>query len=937
MLKNYRKFLTAGVLAFGLAACGDDVTITEPAPPPPPPETPNIVSFSVAPTNATIAVGQTVQASYNLQTKAGVAGTVAFASANAGVASVDAATGLITAVSNGTALITATATAGGQTATAQIGITVRQLQPAQVSIQSVTQFANTVPVPLNNVQGQIEVNMNFNPGEQTVDSVNVFIGAKRAAKQAFVTNPAAGIISLSINTANFVKNSTTGVATVDYQNGASTISAAVYPRGGAATATNTIAVVLNNMDGWAADMSAPSAFANASNGLTYWGGPTAGGLTTVTVYPVIYTPGRSIQTVSFNVGGCANFVDTSLPFRASFGYTTAGATATNCGGAAGYEYTGGTRDNVSVNNAIDNTNNPFPLTPLIANTIVPGSTPDSLRFDWRSPAVNTPDITRTAPALTGWVNGSFSFINFASTDNGVGIRATRDRATFYGATTTVAGVPVNRCAGVANNTPMPTGTGADIPECATNFIGGTVGLGSPGTAPYRVYGTESDRLANVGTSAETQTFGVDKTTPQIRWGAEQVAPAIVASLGDQGVGIDSLFDAKPVAGTDVWRAEYLDDRAGFLNNTSGAASAITSQIHSLSTAGHVNPTGACVVAISGGPGAAFVTNQACSMRNVSAIGGIRIDGWRAGMQVDVPQPEGYYGYRTQVRDAAGNASATIALRALVNAETPFATGLGLPALLTNAAFPFNVTAADSAEVINISLALEYPGLPATNFLRYSQAAVGVVFNDAITSPLNQTVSPTYGAPFVRHLEVVNANVFPTGNINGAATINKPVSVQAFSFNPANYFAGSAIIAIPALNVQNGQTITAFNAANPTIAVNHWRIIPTLATTNQFGSTTPLRAQASAPTNSPNPPFVRVDFYRLDVGGTWHNYLGSIAGTSAIGTDQGTYRSWVYALPEASFVSAWDGEDQVAVASGETVAAVGVTANGDAVLTFVVMP
>src|SRR5690606_18842557 len=97
MLKNYRKFLTAGVLAFGLAACGDDVTITEPAPPPPPPETPNIVSFSVAPTNATIAVGQTVQASYNLQTKAGVAGTVAFASGNAAVASVDPATGLITA------------------------------------------------------------------------------------------------------------------------------------------------------------------------------------------------------------------------------------------------------------------------------------------------------------------------------------------------------------------------------------------------------------------------------------------------------------------------------------------------------------------------------------------------------------------------------------------------------------------------------------------------------------------------------------------------------------------------------------------------------------------------------------------------------------------------------------------------------------------------
>jgi hypothetical protein len=911
MLKNYRKFLTAGVLAFGLAACGDDVTITEPAPPPPPPETPNIVSFSVAPTNATIAVGQTVQASYNLQTKAGVAGTVAFASNNGAVASVDAATGLITAVSNGTALISATATAGGQTATAQIGITVRQLQPAQISIQSVTQFANTVPVPLNNVAGQIEVNMNFDPGEQIVDSVNVFIGAKRAAKQAFVTNPAAGIISLSVNTANFMKNSTTGVATVDYQNGASTISAAVYPRGGAATATNTIAVVLNNQDGWAADMSAPSAFANNGAGLTYWGGPTAGGLTTATVYPVIYTPGRSIQTVSFNVGGCSNFVDTALPFRASFGYTAAGATAANCGGAGGYEYTGGARDNVSVNNAIDNTNNPFPLTPLIVNTVVPGSTPDSLRFDWRSPVVSTPSITRVAPAVTGWVNGSFGFLTFASTDNGVGIRATRDRAAFYNAP---------NCGG-ATNVAMPTGTGADIPECATNFIGGAVGLAA--TAPYRVYGTESDRLANVGQSGQTSFFGVDKTTPSIRWGTVEVPTYANAS-----VSADTIFtNALPSTIPSENRVEYLDDRAGFFN--AGAPSGgVAAQVHALSTAGHDNPTGDCVVG-TGGPGAAFVTAQTCGMVAIGAVGTLRLDGWQGGQTVLVPDAEGYYGYRSAVTDAAGNTTATLSRKLLVNTQAPFATGLGLPAQLTNAAFPFAVTAADSAEVINVSLSLAYPGLPATDTLRYPQTAVGATFDDVITSPLATTLSPVHGAPFVRHLELVDGTAFPNDNISAVA-LNKPTAVQVHSFNPSNFSAESAVITIPALNVQNGQTITQFNAANPTISVNHWRLIPTLATSNQFGSTTPLRAQVSAPTNSPNPPFVRVDFYRLDASGDWHNYLGSVAGTSAIGTDQGTYRSWVYPLATAAFAKTWTGATQTAVVVTNTIAAIGVTANGDAV-------
>jgi hypothetical protein len=933
MLKNYRKFLTAGVLAFGLAACGDDVTITEPAPPPPPPETPNIVSFSVAPTNATIAVGQTVQASYNLQTKAGVAGTVAFASANGAVASVDAATGLITAVSNGTALITATATAGGQTATAQIGITVRQLQPAQISIQSVTQFANTVPVPLNNVNGQIEVNMNFNPGEQIVDSVNVFIGAKRAAKQAFATNPAAGIISLSVNTANFVKNSTTGVATVDYQNGASTISAAVYPRGGAATATNTIAVVLNNQDGWAADMSAPSAFANNAGGLTYWGGPTAGGLTTVTVYPVIYTPGRSIQTVSFNVGGCANFVDTSLPFRASFGYTTAGATATNCGGAAGYEYTGGTRDNVSVNNAIDNTNNPFPLTPLIANTIVPGSTPDSLRFDWRSPAVNTPSIARTAPAVTGWVNGAFGFLTFASTDNGVGIRATRDRAAFYNAP---------NCGG-ATNVAMPTGTGADIPECATNFIGGTPGLGSPGTAPYRVYGTESDRLANVGQSAQTQTFGVDKTTPQIRWGLNTLEYA-----GQVVVAADSQFRAAKPAAADEYRVEYLDDRAGFFNagQPSGGAAA---QSHALSRAGHANNAGLCVVGTA--PiGTAFVTAPTCGMVAISAGGTLRSDGWQGGMSVPNTLfiEEAYWGYRSDVTDAAGNTSAPLFRKSFVNTISPFATGLTVPGTLSATTFAFGPTFADSVEVVRQSLQVTYPealtfaiGTP-TDSLRYSRTAIGTVFDDVITSPFLSTISPNTGAPYVRHLEAVDGTAFPNNNVQAAPVNTKPINVVAWSWNPGSILTGgplpgrSSIIVLPALLVQDGVTFNTFNTGNVTNSVTHFRIIATVSAANQFGSTAPLRAQAVSPTNTPNQPFARVDFYRQTTVGpdTWWSYLGS--STSSIGTDQGTYRSWVYNAP-ATFVNAWNGTTaQAAVASGQHIMAVGVTAAGDGLATAVTM-
>ena len=111
---------------------------------------------------------------------------------------------------------------------------------------------------------------------------------------------------------------------------------------------------------------------------------------------------------------------------------------------------------------------------------------------------------------------------------------------------------------------MSTGTGADIPECASNTIGGTPGLGSPGTAPYRVQGTESDRLNNMGTSGLTPTFGVDKTAPSIRWGLNTDAYAAVVVTA-----ADSQFRAaKPVA-ADEFRVEYLDAN-GATNVTSGS-------------------------------------------------------------------------------------------------------------------------------------------------------------------------------------------------------------------------------------------------------------------------------------------------------------------------------------------------------------------------------
>jgi hypothetical protein len=942
MHKFMRNCLTAGVLAFGLAACGDDVTITQP---PAPPAVPNITSFSVAPAAVTLTAGQTVQASYNLQLAPTLTGTVAWISGTTTVATVDAS-GKITAVAPGTAVITATATSGGQTSSATIGVTVVAAPtpaPAQISIASVTQGLLTLPVNLSNVNGQIEINLNFNPGGQLIDSVVSYIGTKRAAVQSFSANaiPAAGTISMSVNTANFRKNfnqagvATVGATQVDFLNGPTTINAIVYPKQttgqsagnctnappgvAAVCSSNTFSIVLNNTDSWASDMTKPTTTAIAANtsaapGQTFWGGPAAGSNVSATLYPVVYTPGRSITSVTWTIGGCATVNQTALPFTRSFGYTAAPTSAqTSC---TGYEWTGGNRDNVVVVNAIDNGANVYgPFAGLIPNTVVFNSTPDSIRLDYAVTSVNTPSIARTLPAVTGWVNASFNFINFSSSDNGVGLRATRDRAVSYNV--------VNCPTAGAQNVAMPNGTGADIPECGSNFIGGTPGLG--GTAPYTVRGTESDRLGNVGTSSATATFGVDKTNPSIRWGLVQAAPALVVSVSAQ-----TSLSAKPT--TQTWRAEYLDDRAGFYNAGQPDGTPIAAQTHMLSTANHANPTGLCVVGTA--PiGAAFVTAPGCGLVSITVGNILRLDGWQAGMDVAFPTAEAYYGYRTLVTDAAGNNSSALAQNAYVNANAPFATGLGLPAQITNAIFPVSVTAADSVEVINAGLGVEYPNVPTATWLRYNRTSVGTTYNDAITSPINTTLTPPTGAPYVRSLQVVDGTAFPGNNITGMALTNvKPINVQAWSFNPANFFTGSSIIPIPALNVQDGQGIAAWNAANPTLAVNHFRIIATVATSNQFGSTVPLRAQVVAPTNSPNAPFTRVDFYRLDAGGTWYNYLGSVPAASAVGSDQGTYRSWIYGI-SAPYVATWNGTAQgTTVVSGNTIIAVGVVANGDAATT-----
>ncbi len=109
MHKFYRSVLLTGMVAVGLAGCGDDVTIVEPPPPPPPPA-PTVKSISVAPNPGSVSVGGTITMSAAVVADPGVATTVTWSSSDAAKATVNASSGVVTGVSAGSVAITATST-----------------------------------------------------------------------------------------------------------------------------------------------------------------------------------------------------------------------------------------------------------------------------------------------------------------------------------------------------------------------------------------------------------------------------------------------------------------------------------------------------------------------------------------------------------------------------------------------------------------------------------------------------------------------------------------------------------------------------------------------------------------------------------------------------------------------------------------------------------
>lgn len=988
MQKLTRSLIAIGALA-GLAACGDDVSVTEPPPP-----TPAVTGISVSPGSATLIKGQTAQLSAVVTANdASVARTVTWATSNAAVATVSAA-GLVTAVAPGAATITATATAdanfkaGSQitvtgsgvrsvsvapnnailptgqtlqlvanvdadagvartvtwsssntavatvsasgvvtgvsagnvtisaassvdpTVTGASAITVRNPVPASVSISNITAGGLGAPVNINNVFGQIEVTLNVDPGDQIISSVDVLIDGQVAGSQSFTVSRSEELslaavfanlqvapVTISINTARF--NATTGIP--DFLNGTRALSARANLQGGTSVATPSTNLVFNNANTYIATQTfgGTTAQATSAGGLSYRRGDLS-----VSILPVIYSSGLAMAagTVNFGSALCdasgigARAAALTAPASGSSAWTgTLLQTGTpGAGNVATYEFNGcgafaATGEVLSVS-ATDNAGNTlFAVTPP-SNAGALG-----IRLDNRAPGAPTfmanPNIRQN-----GWLNAAVGLtgVNTSATDNDWLVNGAADAG--------VGGYV--RIARLAAN----TGGLVDAARASTGSNTPTLPAPSLNNNDYCAVISAQDLLGNesalpaAGTTCSAPPVG--SSTPvaaqHLAFGVDVAAPTIAFSGG-------LASNARLNGGTVGAEFQVTVSDTGTTGNSgmlSGSAVRGTVQIRNATTAA------ACFIGA--------VVSGVCTPVSVNAAPVFPLVPTTT---VAANATTGYYTYVAFSQDAAGNQSGTVTRVIAYDpaANVPSLTSALFNTPLSGSTAVFNANASDNFDLWDVTYTMAYAGGLAGPII--FPAVVLNTFNAAALVNSNVPAGITVNG-FMRQVENVTGNAPVT--VGGAF---KPTSLTGVARDQANNSSAAAVTAIPGASVTTGVSYLA--AAAPQL-INSWAITaPSAATNVSTGATTPAANPlsvtytmvAAGPTATFSPPFTTVNMFVVSGGNLVQIGTATFAGTTDDGSPQGRRHSWTFTwTPGTAFGTA-----------AQTVYAIGVNANGDALV------
>lgn len=866
---------------------------------------PAVTGVTASPSSATLVTGGTQQLTATATYATGNTGTITYGTSNPGVATVSG-TGLVTAVGPGQAIITVTASSAGNasfaaaSATAQVPVTVNA--PAQVSIANITSGMSNTPVNINSVAGQIQVQLNLATNNNNVSSVRLFVcdagqdctSGMPAAQQNFGTAGAAdGQINLFINTADFTTDYAT--ATAKYLNGQKNLIAVLNVAN--SNANSNLAILnFNNTDGYAAKHTAPTRSAVASTNVTFHGGPGADGRGRIQIAPVIYTPSRSLVSITAGLTGACSAAGTitfggastnpAFPVDYTYGTTlgsTAGANATNIVCSAASSSAAGDPADVTarVASSIDNAQNGGPSAAGAANFATTSSSmpavtaPASIKVDYSVP-VMTYALTAPTNGELGWVNASYNFATATATDAGVGARAASTFAYYY------TGCGVTTAAPAA----FTTNTGADIPECSSNFTGGLVS-GTTTRGPYTAWVQGEDLLGNQSALTNTGLFGVDKTFPTLRYTVSTDSLVIYSGAAPTvATAADTMFSS-----------EALDDRSGF---TSTAAQ------HILTRANQLLNTGSCVVG-TGTIGSAFVTAPGCTFAAAPFTGTTLGDGFLPISPVTysgLAGAEGYWTYRARVTDRAGNTTTAPYRWALINTSTPTMTGMGIPSTVT--ASGTNTFTPNFTEVVESQLNSFRVVYGAGDTLSFPATATYARFDDVIGANGNTTMGKpfTSGVTFYTNIQSTTAtNTLGTALAGDTATI-RPDSAVAGVTNVGGIASSFFGVQLLDANVANDGAAWTTATTGKGALIDSFFVAASAAAWNSPAGG--VKARVFANTNIINSPFTRIDYYYRANGVTAWQYAGSVdatvapaqspvAGANVYIADNGTQRVWTYVL------------------------------------------
>ncbi len=777
--------LMLGATLLSATACDDSQTITP---------TPPAVTLNLVPDAATLNIGQTLPMTVVIANSTNQAAT--FVSSNPAVATVNATTGLVTALTAGITVITATAAADANAKDAST-ITVNPAAPPpatpSISIKSVTTGNLLTPVNPSNVAGQIDVTLNLTvPTGAAVQRVETLLDGNVVCSQSFTSTGSITVdqdetddadeIVCPIPTNAFA--AATGIPT--YLNGSHSLTARLVQPNGNVISTPSFALIFNNTNfltvSFAGQRSANSVAAGPRS-LQPVGDLWLGGDITATVLSVNYgaaptgLASATITLTSSGLGVNGNVGCQSTTLNAAtdptVSITDGGAGGVNfptCGSAQvtkqvtaanGAPFTVVFPANATMSaGGVQGVEDFFNPNGILVSSITTGGQ--------AGPVCINPNPT-TNPQGPGCFGGAAAFTNPLRIDN-LAPRVTQlniVRPNQYfngafvpsqaaGATTPLCTAPCARTVDYGVDNQTATGNtkffaglpGATLTDVTANFSA----LPESATSNTNVFGiTVQDALTNsrslFATATPTIFVSTSSTAGTLLFGIDNTAPTqAVAGMPNNSTNCP-VAPSNPAtcAGINTWTVAFSDAATPPAGPSGFGPNPVQTKLE------RVLSTGTICYDPRVTPATAFIS---CPTAN---NGFVADDG-----VITLPALDGYWRLTTTVIDAANNSSTQSVILTLSDYVPPVAGGISSPASIAGgAAAVFTSALVDNVELGDVMGATTFgAGVMTIAEPRQTLGTYGPTPDLVAASSGTFTI-----AAFIRSIENTTATGLPSGTIN----------------------------------------------------------------------------------------------------------------------------------------------------------------------------